>query len=78
LRFSYRRAWMLVDAMNRRWPAPIVITAVGGEHGGGTRLTELGELVLRTYRDTQLQVEQLLGEAERAFARAARDATRSR
>ena len=22
LRFSYRRAWMLIDAMNRHWPRP--------------------------------------------------------
>jgi molybdate transport system regulatory protein len=78
LRFSYRRAWMLVDAMNRRWPAPLVSTAVGGAHGGGARITELGELVLRTYRDAQLQVEHLLGEAGHAFTRAARDAGRSR
>src|SRR6476620_5368342 len=31
LRFSYRRAWMLVDAMNRRWPAPLVKTTTGGK-----------------------------------------------
>ena len=23
LRFSYRRAWMLLDAMNHRWPGPL-------------------------------------------------------
>src|SRR5438270_13646974 len=63
LRFSYRRAWMLVDAMNRRWPAPLVITAVGGERGGGTRITELGATLLRSYRDLQLQLEHLLDEA---------------
>src|ERR1044071_3631234 len=39
LRFSYRRAWMLVDAMNHRWHGPLVTTAVGGKHGGGTRVT---------------------------------------
>src|SRR6201989_1498943 len=49
LRFSYRRAWMTVDAMNRRWSAPLVTKATGGKKGGGTHLTELGEIVLRTY-----------------------------
>jgi molybdate transport system regulatory protein len=70
LRFSYRRAWMLVDAMNRRWPAPLVKTAVGGERGGGTTITELGQLVLRSYRDLQLQLEHLLDQATEPFARA--------
>src|SRR3954449_7651927 len=51
LHFSYRRAWMLVDAMNRRWPAPLVTTAIGGHRGGGTRITDLGQRVLRSYRD---------------------------
>jgi molybdate transport repressor ModE-like protein len=58
---------MLVDAMNRRWPAPLVVTAVGGERGGGTRITELGATLLRSYRDLQLQVEHLLDEASGPF-----------
>lgn len=57
LRFSYRRAWMLLDAMNRRWDAPLVRTAVGGKKGGGARLTDLGQRVLRSFRDLQLQIE---------------------
>jgi molybdate transport system regulatory protein len=67
LRFSYRRAWMLVDAMNRRWPQPLVTTAVGGQKGGGARLTELGQLVLRGYRDLQLQIEHATDRAGREF-----------
>src|SRR3954463_5971208 len=59
LRFSYRRAWMLLDAMNRRWPGALVRTAVGGRRGGGAQLTDLGRHVLRTYRDLQLQLEHL-------------------
>ena len=70
LRFSYRRAWMLVDAMNRRWSGPLVTTATGGKRGGGTRITELGRLVLRSYRDLQLQVEHLLDHATESFVRA--------
>jgi molybdate transport system regulatory protein len=69
LRFSYRRAWMLVDAMNKRWAGELVTTAVGGKHGGGTHVTELGERVLRSYRDAQIQVEHALGRAGTGFAR---------
>ena len=60
LRYSYRRAWMLLDAMNRRWPTPLVRTATGGTHGGGAHVTEAGEKILRTYRDIQLQIQHLL------------------
>jgi molybdate transport system regulatory protein len=72
LRFSYRRAWMLMDGMNRKWPKPLVKKAIGGEHGGGTRLTELGEMVLRSYRDAQLQIEHALGQATDSFMQAVR------
>jgi molybdate transport system regulatory protein len=60
LRFSYRRAWMLLDAMNKRWPAPLVITATGGKRGGGTKLTPAGIAVLHAYRDAQIQFEHFL------------------
>lgn len=69
LHFSYRRAWMLIDAMNHRFAAPLVTTAVGGKRGGGTRVTELGRLVIRTYRDVQVRLEHLLGEESAAFRR---------
>jgi molybdate transport repressor ModE-like protein len=68
LRFSYRRAWMLLDAMNRRWPGELATTAVGGRRGGGAKLTELGRHVLRTYRDLQLQLEHLLDTAGDPFS----------
>jgi molybdate transport system regulatory protein len=60
LRFSYRRAWMLIDSMNRLWPRPLVHTAVGGKRGGGTRITDLGREVLAAYRDMQIHLEHLL------------------
>jgi molybdate transport system regulatory protein len=72
LRFSYRRAWMLLDAMNRRWPQPLVRTAVGGRKGGGAKLTDLGRSVLSAYRDLQVQLETLLDHATPPFRRAVR------
>jgi molybdate transport system regulatory protein len=60
LHFSYRRAWMLLESMNRRWRRPVVKTATGGHHGGGARITEFGQEVLRAYRDLQLQLEHML------------------
>jgi molybdate transport system regulatory protein len=71
LRFSYRRAWMLLDAANKRWPRPLAVTATGGKQGGGTRLTPLGVAVLHSYRDLQLQLEHLLDTATPTFTAAA-------
>ncbi len=48
---SYRRAWMLVDTMNRCWTEPVVETAVGGGAKGGARLTAFGRRLLKAYRD---------------------------
>jgi molybdate transport system regulatory protein len=72
LGFSYRRAWLLVDGMNNRWPSPLVEAATGGQRGGGSRLTDLGSRVLRSYRDVQIQVEAVLDQAIDSFARSTR------
>lgn len=50
---SYRRAWLLVDAMNRSWDEPLVHAAPGRAAGSGARLTALGERVLGHYRALQ-------------------------
>ena len=57
LGMSYRRTWLLVDAMNRCWQAPLVETAMGGKQGGGARLSDLGRAVLGHYRALQAAVE---------------------
>lgn len=53
---SYRRAWLLVDAMNRCWAEPLVRTGpgrAGKEGNGGARLTAMGRDVLERYRALQ-------------------------
>lgn len=50
LGMSYRRAWLLVDTMNRCFKAPVVAAEAGGRRGGGTALTPLGAEVVRRYR----------------------------
>src|SRR5690242_10502412 len=49
LGMSYRRAWLLVDTMNQCFKTPLVETLTGGQHGGGARVTDLGQDVLRRY-----------------------------
>ena len=47
---SYKRAWDLVDTMNKSFREPLVITAAGGSYGGGARVTAFGHDILRRYR----------------------------
>src|SRR5215468_10765041 len=50
LDMSYRRAWLLVDTMNRNFKAPVVDAEPGGSHGGHTAVTPLGLQVIERYR----------------------------
>ena len=50
LGMSYRRAWLLVDDMNRCFREPVVTAQPGGKEGGGAALTEFGRDLVRSYR----------------------------
>jgi molybdate transport system regulatory protein len=50
LDMSYRRAWLLVDTMNRCFRAPVVAAATGGKGGGGAQITMFGLRLLQSYR----------------------------
>src|SRR5947207_15715259 len=46
----YKRAWMLLDSMNRAFNQLVVNAATGGARGGGAVLTPFGADVLERYR----------------------------
>jgi molybdate transport system regulatory protein len=46
---SYRRAWQLVEALNRSFNQPVVVTAVGGKRGGGAVVTDFGRYLVASY-----------------------------
>src|SRR5471032_2323795 len=50
---SYRRAWLLVDVMNRCFQKPLVHSAAGGAQGGGAQLTEDGLAALAYFRNME-------------------------
>jgi molybdate transport system regulatory protein len=56
LGMSYRRAWLLVDVMNRCWTEPLVETVAGGGRARGARLTSLGREALAAYRDLERRI----------------------
>ncbi len=47
---SYRRAWLLVDEMNRMFNQPVVESQRGGKQGGGAEVSAFGEELLSRFR----------------------------
>ncbi|HEV2901597.1 MAG TPA: LysR family transcriptional regulator [Pseudaminobacter sp.] len=47
---SYKRAWDLVDDLNRLFGKPLVSARTGGKSGGGAALTPLGLSVVTRFR----------------------------
>jgi len=43
MNMSYKKAWNLIDAINKSAPEAVVITLTGGNGGGGTQLTAYGK-----------------------------------
>lgn len=50
LNMSYRRAWLLIDDMNRAFHEPAVATFPGRSQGGGAELTAFGARLIAIYR----------------------------
>lgn len=59
LAMSYRRAWLLVDEMNRTLASPVVSAKPGGRSGGGAALTPFGERVVACYREIEREASAL-------------------
>ncbi len=72
---SYRRTWLLVDAMNRCWQEPLVATTPGNQKAGA-HLTALGEQVLTGYRQLQRDAEEVSSAGLADIAGHLRDAPR--
>ena len=60
LGMSYRRAWLLVDTMNRCFREPVVASATGGSGGGGAQVTAFGRRVLDRFHAMQKRVDRAI------------------
>ena len=60
LGLSYRRAWTLVDTMNKSFKSHLVMGSAGGQKGGGANLTPLGKKMVQTYRTMEEKTEQAI------------------
>ena len=67
MNMSYKRAWYLLDTMNRCFQEPVVITSKGGRAQGGATLTPTGEKVLKRYRLIEAKAAAAVARDVRAF-----------
>ncbi len=61
MKMSYRRAWQLVEDLNRNLGHPVVATAAGGAGGGGARLTDAGKALVEQYRAVERSAQHHAG-----------------
>ena len=57
---SYRRAWLLVDALNHMFKEPVIESQRGGKQGGGAGLTPFGEELLARFRGMEARMRETL------------------
>lgn len=57
LKMSYRRAWELVEDLNRHLGMAAVAAVTGGSGGGGARLTPAGQALVAAYRAIEQATE---------------------
>jgi molybdate transport system regulatory protein len=59
MKLSYRRAWLLLDSLNRAFTEPVSVNSVGGSGGGGVQITPFGSLLINRYRDIEKRFNEL-------------------
>ena len=65
---SYRRAWQLVEALNKSFSEPVVLTAVGGKRGGGAAVTEFGKRLVAQYHGMEAKASAAIAADLEAFS----------
>ncbi len=51
LKISYKKAWTLVDAVNKSSKKPVTVTSIGGKGGGGAILTDYGKNLIQAFEE---------------------------
>ena len=72
---SYRRAWLLVDALNRMFKEPSVESQRGGRQGGGAAVTPFGETLIARFRAMEAKARAAIADDLDWLEAARRDAT---
>jgi molybdate transport system regulatory protein len=65
---SYRRAWQLVEALNKSFRQPVVVTAIGGKRGGGAVVTDFGKQLVEAYHGMEAKASAAIAADLEAFS----------
>jgi molybdate transport system regulatory protein len=68
LGMSYRRAWLLIDEINRLFRQPVVLASAGGTRGGGAQVTPFGRALVEAYRRIEDRLRDAMREELAPFA----------
>ena len=49
LNISYKKAWGLINSVNKSAKKPVTINTIGGKGGGGAKLTDYGKTLINTF-----------------------------
>ena len=69
MEMSYRRAWLLIDALNQCFRELVVDTATGGKGGGGAQITPFGRTVLKEFRALESRAMASIADEVPAFSK---------
>lgn len=69
LGIPYKRAWLLIDTLNRGFPTPVLDTATGGRAGGGATLTPRGAALIARYDALEVRLNVAAAKELRAILR---------
>jgi len=60
INLSYKKAWTLMDAVNKSAKKPVTESSVGGKGGGGVTLTEYGKKLISVFEKINKKCWKLL------------------
>ncbi|NNC49123.1 MAG: LysR family transcriptional regulator [Flaviramulus sp.] len=49
INLSYKKAWKLLDSVNKSAKHPVTVNSVGGKGGGGAELTDYGKSLVKAF-----------------------------
>lgn len=62
LKISYKKAWSLIDSVNKSAKSPVTITSIGGKGGGGAKLTPYGKSLIIAFENINKNCWEFLDE----------------
>ena len=60
MNMSYKKAWEIITRLNKNATSPLVLTSQGGEHGGGSSVSEEAKEMIVFYRQLRENFLQFL------------------